>query len=273
MNSTNHSSRHRFQGITQKFYRGLHHALYQLIARMDRRGEVTLMNYGYLDPDTPRIALSEPEEPDRYALQLYHQIAGALEIGKADVLEVGSGRGGGAAFVHKTFQPCTMTGVDYAEGAVAFCRRVHQAPGLSYLHGDAEDLPFEEARFDAVINVESSHCYGSMTRFLTEVHRVLRPGGRLSWADLRFVNALPALEEAIQASGLQVVSRREITPYILNSLDQHQSQRHRELVDRTAPRLLRPLLYQFGGVEGTRIYNHFRSGELVYLHIVMEKSA
>jgi ubiquinone/menaquinone biosynthesis C-methylase UbiE len=45
------------------------------------------------------------------------------------------------------------------------------------VHGDAENLPFPQVSFDAVINVESAHCYGSIERFLAEVHRVLRPGG------------------------------------------------------------------------------------------------
>jgi SAM-dependent methyltransferase len=38
---------------------------------------------------------------------------------------------------------------------------------------------------DAVVNIESSHCYESMDTFLSEACRVLRPGGRFFFADLR----------------------------------------------------------------------------------------
>jgi ubiquinone/menaquinone biosynthesis C-methylase UbiE len=52
--------------------------------------------------------------------------------------------------------------------------------GLDFVHGDAESLPFSDGSFDAVINVEASHAYPRLTRFLEEVVRVLRPGGTSS---------------------------------------------------------------------------------------------
>ncbi len=35
-----------------------------------------------------------------------------------------------------------------------FCRQRHQLPGLNFVHGDAENLPFGGESFDAVINVD-----------------------------------------------------------------------------------------------------------------------
>ena len=65
-------------------------------------------------------------------------------------------------------------------------------PGLAFEVGDAERMPFPDASFDAVVNVESSHCYPSMPAFLSEVRRVLRPGGHFLYADLRPRTDLPA---------------------------------------------------------------------------------
>jgi SAM-dependent methyltransferase len=160
---------------------------YQYLARLDRDGVVRLMNYGYVDesPGAQPIPLDPADEPDRCCLQLYHHVASAVDLRGRDVLEVGSGRGGGAAYLHRSFAPRSTTGVDFSDRAVAFCRDAHRHPGLDFVHGDAEALPFEDARFDAAINVESSHCYGDMGRFLAEVHRVLRPGGHLLWTDFR----------------------------------------------------------------------------------------
>ncbi len=47
-----------------------------------------------------------------------------------------------------------------------------------------------------MINIESSHCYGSMTRFLSEVSRVLRPNGYLLLADLRGTDGVEVLHGA-----------------------------------------------------------------------------
>ena len=40
---------------------------------------------------------------------------------------------------------------------------------------DGRNIPFPDASFDVVINVESCHAYGSVPNFLKEVNRVLRP--------------------------------------------------------------------------------------------------
>jgi ubiquinone/menaquinone biosynthesis C-methylase UbiE len=53
------------------------------------------------------------------------------------------------------------------------------------VQGDAENLPFDDESFDAVINIEASHLYPQLPRFLAEVARVLRPGGHFLYADLR----------------------------------------------------------------------------------------
>ena len=56
---------------------------------------------------------------------------------------------------------------------------------IEFIQGSAERLPFGDEDFDVVINTESSHTYGSVAGFLSEVERVLQPGGYLLLADLR----------------------------------------------------------------------------------------
>jgi SAM-dependent methyltransferase len=75
-----------------------------------------------------------------------------------------------------------MVGVDVSSQAVAFCRQRHDVPGLLFEVGDAGHLAFGPASFDAVPNIESSHCYGDSAAFLAEVRRVLRPDGYFLYA-------------------------------------------------------------------------------------------
>ena len=67
-------------------------------------------------------------------------------------------------------------------------------PGLDFVHGDAENLPFPDESFDAVINVEASHIYPHFDRFLSEVKRVLRPGGHFLHVDFRNRDNFPSWE-------------------------------------------------------------------------------
>ena len=54
------------------------------------------------------------------------------------------------------------------------------------MHGDADNLPFADQSFDAVINIEASHCYPRLSHFLADVARVLRPGGHFLYVDARW---------------------------------------------------------------------------------------
>jgi ubiquinone/menaquinone biosynthesis C-methylase UbiE len=118
-----------------------------------------------------------------------------------------------------------MTGVDFSQKAVLFCRQTRAVEGLSFECADAERLPFPDGSFDAVVNVESSHCYGSVPAFLSEVQRVLRVGGTFLFADFRPANQLAALREDLLRSGLDLVRETEITANVLASLESGEGRR------------------------------------------------
>ena len=101
---------------------------------------------------------------------------------RARVLDVGCGRGGTVAYLSSNHEIAAAVGVDFSEQNVAFCRR-HPVDRATFLHGDAHALPVADASFDAVFNIESSHCYPNPAQFLREVRRVLVPGGVFAYAD------------------------------------------------------------------------------------------
>ena len=128
------------------------------------------------------------------------------------------GRGGGASYISRYLQPRSMTGMDFSQAAVDLCNRHRLAPGLAFVCGDALSMPFPASSFDAVVNIESSHCYESMDTFLSEVCRVLRPGGRFFFADLRSMDGVTTLQEQFNACGLTVEKQTDITTNVLTAL-------------------------------------------------------
>ena len=163
----------RVPGLKKTMWRGW----YQFLARRYRGADWTFMNYGFHDDASPALKLESADEPDRYCIQLYHHVAGAMSLEGKRALEVGCGRGGGSSFISRYLRPAQMTGIDLSAEAVAFCKARHNLAGLDFKTGDAEHLPFASETFDAVVNVESSHCYPSLPAFFSEVRRVLKPGG------------------------------------------------------------------------------------------------
>jgi SAM-dependent methyltransferase len=232
----------------------------------------TFMNYGYAEVDetTPRIVLDPSDERERYCIQLYHHVAASTDFSGKDVLEVSCGRGGGASYLNRRFRPRTLTAFDVAPAAIDFCRRMHHAPGLHFLQGDAEKMPVPDASMDVVIDIESSFCYGDIDRFLAEVCRVLRPGGRFLYADMRFGEELDEWMAAIRRSGLALELVEDITKNVVKALALDSRRRmadNRRLV--TWP--LRGALSTFAGTEGTRYPILLSSGRLRYLRFILTK--
>jgi SAM-dependent methyltransferase len=236
-------------------------AWYEYVNVLDREFQMTLMNYGLEDGQA--VQLDPADEDKRYRLQLYRRVAGTVDLSRRDVLEVGSGRGGGAAYVVRTMRPASFVGLDSSRRAISFCRRQYAEPGLAFVHGDAARLGFPDASFDVVLNIESSHCYPEFEPFLEEVRRVLRPGGHLLFADFRFETPVEDLERAFERARLAVIERRDITEPVLRALELD-SERKGRLIDRRIPRIVRPHFRYFAGLRGTRLYDAFRTGSARY---------
>jgi ubiquinone/menaquinone biosynthesis C-methylase UbiE len=247
-------------------------AWYQYLSELDKDASVTFMNYGYaqLDSQEREIELRPEDQANRYCIQLYQRVSGAVELRGKNVLEVGSGRGGGASFIARYLQPDSMTGVDFSSKAIAFCRSHYHDEGLSFLHGDAEKLPFPANSFDAVINVESSHCYNSMERFLREVTRVLRPGGHFLFADLRLREAMPLLREQLRGAGFSVLEEERINPNVLKALELD-SERKLAIIRSKASKFMRGRVEEFAGLKGSPVYTRFETGEWEYMRFAMQK--
>ena len=210
---------------------------YEFLAGLHRTGDWSFMNYGYAAIPADPIALDAPDEPNRYSVQLYCAVVNGLSLENLSVLEVGSGRGGGAAYLKRYHKPAVVVGVDFSAKAIALCNDVYNIQGLSFVQGDAEDLPFEDNAFDVVINVESSHCYGSVDTFLSQVRRVLRPGGHFLYADFRSQVKMEKWRQQIRDSGLILINETDITANVVAALDADDERKTR-LINKLVPRLL-----------------------------------
>ena len=74
----------------------------------------------------------------------------------------------------------SITGLDRNEGMLAMARRI--APAVEWKAGHAEQLPFPDASFDAVVSQFGLMFFDDRVQALREMRRVLKPGGRLAVA-------------------------------------------------------------------------------------------
>ncbi len=236
---------------------------YPYVTRRLGADDVCFLNLGYEEDPPMGLPLAASDEPNRFYIQLYHCTATQVDLNGAQVLEVSCGHGGGASYLTRTLRPASYTGLDFNPAGVAFCRKRHNLPGLDFVQGDAENLPCVDESFDAVINVEASHCYPRFPRFLAEVARVLRPGGHFLYTDLRPRQLIGEWESAIADAPMRLRSGRVVNAEVLRGIEKN-SHWSVNLVDRYLPASLRRFGREFAVVSGSQVYRDLQSGELSY---------
>lgn len=98
------------------------------------------------------------------------------EAGACTVLDMGCGLGFEARRL--AAEGFDVTGIDFAEDAIAFARS--KEPPATFMVADmADPLPFDDGRFDAVMSNVAAHMFSDRVtrRIFAEVGRVLRSGG------------------------------------------------------------------------------------------------
>lgn len=114
--------------------------------------------------------------PGRTWQSLAAGLGALLRLG--DVLDVGAGDGAASSVLAPYCR--SLTCVDVNPRSVEIARdRLARFPHVKALVGDAHDLPFSNASFDAVVLFHTLTYTERPARALAESARVLRPGGRL----------------------------------------------------------------------------------------------
>lgn len=194
--------------------------MYERLAKETAAVPLLFMNYGYapLNQKEPTPELASEDEPYRFNIELYHHVASQIDLKGLNILEVGSGRGGGSYYIKKYLNPKKVIGVDLSKSAVELSNRTFRLEGLSFREGDAEALPFEGSSFDAVVNVESSHCYPSLDKFYQEVYRVLRPYGYFLYADFGNEGRIKEMRQKLIQSKMVLVNSTDITRNVIEAM-------------------------------------------------------
>jgi SAM-dependent methyltransferase len=145
------------------------------------------------------------------------RVADRLEpIENGLVLDVACGTGVLGREIGRRVGPERVCAVDCNEGMLAVGRRL--APGIEWRLARAEDLPFEAAQFAAVGSQFGLMFFEDRARSLSEMWRVLAPGGRLAvavWGALADTPGYNAMVELLHSLFGEEIANELRAPFCL----------------------------------------------------------
>jgi arsenite methyltransferase len=159
-------------------------------------GRAWILDLGY----PPELVARLPEAAAQSFAGVANPFAlGSLEPGEV-VLDVGSGAGSDSLVAAQMVgAEGRVTGVDMTPEMLAKAKAAAvemEATNVEFVAGEAEGLPFEDGSFDVVISNGVIDLIPDKDAVFSEIHRVLRPGGRIQIADVTIQN--PVSEEGRQ---------------------------------------------------------------------------
>lgn len=217
------------------------------------------LNYGYVPTDSNNESSGIIREGtfNANSARLVFEVIGSLDLNDCTIVDIGCGRGGTAALVAEKFS-AQVIGIDMSPEAIAFCRKTHLSPSTHFRVGDALNIPLDDASCDAIINLESSHSYGNLPKFLGEVHRIARPGAWFLHSDFLSVEDWELVEARLKALGFIIESDRDITANVLAARDQASGNWDQVYGDGSAR------VANFLALPGSAIYEQMRARTLEY---------
>ena len=158
----------------------------------------------------------------------------ATDIGRIrHALHIACGDGTSSQMILKYFSPGRLSGVDKEDALIAAANQTRASDAVDFSAQDVRSLSFGDGTFDAAFNLADLHNYVDWQRGVTELRRVLEPGGLLIMEDLSletFSNAagkvfrrltehpydsmltIEAFRDFVLRSGFEILYLREKNP-------------------------------------------------------------
>ena len=136
---------------------------------------------------------------------------------EGDVLEIGGGSGAMAGDLLRSQPLLRLTVTDHDPAMVEAAReRLGEFPQATVRQADATRLPFTGETFNVVLSFLMLHHVIDWEQTITEVRRVLRPGGQFVGYDLTYSVAASWLHR-VDRSPHRLIDRRALEPALTHA--------------------------------------------------------
>lgn len=158
-----------------QYYESMNMALKRL------NNEHTMLHYPLYVKETDSFMQAQKNLTD-YCISLLRPIK------NKEILEIGCGNGIQALYINSCHKPSSITGIDLNKANIDIAnieKEIANASNVRFFVDDAQKLQsIESESIDVLLNIESAFHYPDKVSFISEIHRVLKPGGQFLIADI-----------------------------------------------------------------------------------------
>jgi ubiquinone/menaquinone biosynthesis C-methylase UbiE len=206
------------------------------IARYNRfvvNSNLAFMNDGYVDLDqygfpttSLDFELSEKFQPWRYQAQLYKKCLDVALIDRSaeqgTLLDLSCGKGGGLAFFKEYYKFQKLIGVDLSPVHIEVCQL--NIKEVEFVEASATSIPLADESVDIITTVEATAYYKPFDSYLSEVYRLLAPGGLLVQAGPDAMDINQYADQGFKLQSSKNITRNvrvacAVSKYIMRDMD------------------------------------------------------
>lgn len=123
----------------------------------------------------------------RFHTRVAADVASAGLPAGSRVLDVGTGPGRVPLAIAAATSGLRVEGIDLSEEMIEHARHLAaDTAGVSFQVADVADLPYPDDSFDLIVSTLSQHHWADRDRAVSELLRVVKPGGQIWIYDVRF---------------------------------------------------------------------------------------
>ena len=185
------------------------------------------------------------------------------------LLEVSTGLGGGMLLLANCFPSTVLFGIDFSPNSIRRTRNL--VADAQLVLANAHRIPFSEASFSLLLNVESLHALDAPV-FFQEAGRLVADEGLLvivDFKDMSAVELMPWLESNARSTGFRIVEFRILSHEVLQSADA--DTRRRALLERRIPFAFKSLVNEMTAGPGSELRRQYESDEKTYFLCAMQR--
>jgi SAM-dependent methyltransferase len=233
-----------------------------------RQGVIRFLNIGLDIPPNIAPHLKTEDEKERLQYQMYYYVLHRLQVDNKHVVDMGCGLGGGCYYINKYLAPKSITGIDLLGVNIAFAKQLYNTSTIRFIKGDACHYTFNKASVDIIVDIENSHGYLYFNSYVNKAYAALKPGGYLTFADIRITAELAYLHQAFIDAGFNIITQEDITGHSVTAMDIDENRKLAILNDLPFGKML---FHEFSFTKATKPYQYLAQRKWIYVHYLLQK--